>query len=66
MTHDFPASIAAAKVLAVANGRTEEWGEYVITTAYELGEPDPGYLAWLEANGVPFDAEQPIKIVVRS
>ncbi len=45
-----------------AEGRVA-WGR---RTAYELGEPEPAYLAWLEANGVPFDAEQPIKMVVRS
>jgi hypothetical protein len=44
--------------LASVNGR-------VVTTAsgtvYELGEPHPDYLAWLDTAGIAFDPENPIR-----
>lgn len=42
----------------------------VITTAsgsvYELGEPDPGFLAWLAKEGRTYDPGQPITLKGRS
>lgn len=39
----------------------------VITTysgsVYELGEPDPKYLEWMNKNGRVYNPEQPIKIL---
>lgn len=29
---------------------------------YELGDPDPDYLAWLTREGIPFDPEHPVTV----
>ena len=31
-------------------------------TLYELGDPDPAYLKWMQENSVPFDPENPVTI----
>jgi hypothetical protein len=32
---------------------------------YELGEPDPDFVAWCEKRGKPIDPAEPIKIIIR-
>lgn len=33
---------------------------------YELGEPDPEYLKWLDENGYKLDPQNPIKVIENS
>ena len=45
--------------VAKVNGRT------VVTesgTVYELGNPDPEYLAWMAQHNIPFDPDFPIRV----
>ncbi len=41
-------------------------GRFVTTfsgSRYELGKPDPKWLAWMEEEGIEYDPEQPIKLI---
>lgn len=53
-------SAVATATITSAKGRE-------MTTAsgrvYVLGEPDPAWVEWMAKEGIPFDAENPIRVV---
>ena len=35
---------------------------FTLNSIYELGEPDPDFIKWMEMEGLSFDPENPIKL----
>lgn len=50
--------VAISGDLVSAEGRRV----YTAKSCYELGEPDPAYLAWLTEHGFTYDPEHPVKL----
>jgi hypothetical protein len=66
-SYSFPASIDAARALAAANGRTEEWGEYAVTSDLFAGDFGDGsertladHLTITKRAGVCRECDKPI------
>jgi hypothetical protein len=57
--HDDGKKITSSPILFVKGRKvtTRSGSEYV------LGKPDPKWIVWMRANNIPFNPDQPIKII---